>query len=347
MYRVRMTKCYNPGYEKEILQENAIHFSVLISQERAFASFPGGSGIIKTFNGPVFISHFFPSREETWLTSLIRYSKVSLGTCIHLFLAFLILEALLSILEFLHGFDRQVEARFPQARLGVSPFCPCNFCSRHSMYLANCLVIDLPFSQCSSPDVHLRGSNMKPSNLITCSNLALQITNKNSISLDSCVHFSIVFWKWMQSKKNDLSQLRCLWVYSRVQQKEAHWFIGKKKCYYKSCIFLLFINVFILFKHEQFQMLGMQLLSLLHSVQDTLGGCYTPRNNFPRTWTSFTWGIVLISKGHLFILMGGWFKVRHIDLHPSILKSNLGEQSWQIFEDRLEMKRVCSVQEVV
>lgn len=34
--------------------------------------------------------------------------------------------------------------------------------------------------------------------------------------------------------------------------------LGKKTCYYKSCIFLLFINVFILFKHEQFQMLGMQ-----------------------------------------------------------------------------------------
>lgn len=56
---------YNPGYEKYILQENAFHFSVLISQERAFVSFSGGSGIRKTLKGLVFISRFSSPGEDT------------------------------------------------------------------------------------------------------------------------------------------------------------------------------------------------------------------------------------------------------------------------------------------
>lgn len=55
---------------------------------------------------------------QTSLTSLLEFGGTSLYPC------------------FPTGFDRWFGASFLQARLGMSPFCPCNLCSGQSMCLS-------------------------------------------------------------------------------------------------------------------------------------------------------------------------------------------------------------------
>lgn len=102
--------------------------------------------------------------------------------------------------------------------------------------------------------------------------------------------FLSCFLKTNQSKNNDISQLRCLQVYSKVQQKKH---IGLLKIYGVTnhlSFFYLVLHLSCLNMNSSSCQVCSNYLSCTHS-KATLCGCYTARNYFSRIQVSFTWGI--------------------------------------------------------